>query len=500
VRFRTGSGQIQGCAPFVFAQRNNSLFPVAGRDIFSAMKTHAADVILVGGGVTGCAAAAALSDGKRRILILEGRPAARPHKPRFAGELIHPTGTQVLDDLGFMPALRRAGGVDALGFAVVKDPALGEPPIRLPYGEIPRARPTGFAMEHRDLVEAMRGEAATRPGVELRMGQQVQEVLRDERGRACGVRTEEGALYANLVLCCDGRHSKMRPLLRMPEKARLLSFTVAVHLPGAAAVLPHPGYGHIFLGAWGPVLVYPVSERDARGCFDVTADLSGGPAGAAELLRREYAPILPPALREIVLASLQHERPQIAASEAIRTESVVVPGAALVGDAGGCAHPLTAAGMTIGFTDAQRLGRLLAPLGDFADHRRVDEALRRYEIDRYRFVRAREILTDALYEVFRGTEPGTRAIREGIFRYWAGSQGARSRSMALLSGADSRLTSFLREYLTVVATSGLAAVRGQPAAGERAQALMGLTRKSWEKFSIAVRDVRREVARAQATP
>lgn len=454
----------------------------------------AADVIIVGAGVTGCAMAAALADGKRRILVLEARAG---HKPRFAGELLHPTGTQVLEDLGFLPALRAhpQGGVDIAGFAVVPS-VLSEPTV-LPYREIPRTRPSGFAMEHRDLVEAMRGEIVRRPGVELRFGQKVEEVLRRAGGRVHGVRTAEGELRARLVLGCDGRHSKVRPLLKLPEAARLLSFTVAVKLPDAAPLLPRPGHGHIFLGAWGPILVYPVSATAARGCFDVSADLSGGPAGAAELLRRGYAPHLPAPLARALLASLDRERPQIAANEAIRTDRSVVPGAAIVGDAGGCSHPLTATGMTVCFTDAQRLGRLLRPFGRLEDEDGMDAALARYEIERYRFVRAREVLADALYEVFRGAEPGTRAIRQGIFRYWQHSRRSRARSMALLSGAESRLHVFLQEYLSVVATSGAAALRGEPGGAPRKEALFGLGRKSWEKLRIVARDVRQEAFRAQ---
>ncbi|MFO0577718.1 MAG: FAD-dependent monooxygenase [Polyangia bacterium] len=467
----------------------------------------AADVIIVGAGVTGCAMAAALADGTRRVLVLEAR---KGHKPRFAGELIHPTGAQVLDDLGFLPTLRAFGGVDVDGFAVVKAP--GREPTCLPYREIgqhiPAARPTGFAMEHRDLVEGMRHEVMRRPGVEIRFDHKVEEVLRDASGRACGVRTEGGPLYARLVLGCDGRHSKIRPLLGLPEKARLVSFSVAMRLPGAAHLLPRPGYGHIFLGAWGPMLVYPIGgpegRNDARGCFDVTSDLSGGPKGAAKLLREEYAQHLPEALRTELLASLDREPVQIAANEAIRTDRAVLPGAAIVGDAGGCSHPLTATGMTVGFTDALRLGRLLRDAGRFTDPVRVDEALRRYERERYRFVRAREILADALYEVFRAAEPGTRAIREGIFRYWEGSQGARARSMALLSGADSRPASFLREYLTVCGTSTSAVLRGDTGPSrdekatvrERAESLVGLGNKGFEKLRMVLRDVRQEVARA----
>ena len=119
-------------------------------------------------------------------------------------------------------------------------------------------------------------------------------------------------------------------------------------------------------------------------------------------------------------------------------------------------------------------------------------ALRRYQTERYRFVRAREILADALYEVFRGTDDGTRAIREGIFRYWHGSSRSRARSMALLSGHESRLPAFLREYLTVVGKSTSTVLRGQvnePTLAGRVRSLVGLGRKSWEKLGIVARGV-----------
>jgi hypothetical protein len=240
--------------------------------------------------------------------------------------------------------------------------------------------------------------------------------------------------------------------------------------------------------------------------FDLTTERRGGRRGAADLIRREYAQHLPLPLQQALLESLDRELPQIAANESIRTDRVAYPGAAIIGDAGGCSHPLTATGMTIGFTDAQRLGALLAGAGRFENAAQVDAALRRYEIERYRFVRARELLADALYEVFRGAEPGTRAIREGIFRYWEGSTRARARSMALLSGAESRPMVFLREYLTVVGTSTAAALGGhagplseRPAsARERAEAFVGLGRKGAEKLSLVVRDIRQELRRATA--
>src|SRR3954451_9222605 len=104
------------------------------------------DVIVVGGGLSGCGMASALADGGRsKILVLEARAGKNP---RFNGELIHPHGVDVLDERGFLAPLHEAGGADVRGFAVVK--SLTEPVTLLPYDEIPGSRPFGFAIDHHD--------------------------------------------------------------------------------------------------------------------------------------------------------------------------------------------------------------------------------------------------------------------------------------------------------------------------------------------------------------
>jgi hypothetical protein len=148
--------------------------------------------------------------------------------------------------------------------------------------------------------------------------------------------------------------------------------------------------------------------------------------------------------------------------------------------------------MTVALTDTRLLAEALAGV-ELADRARVDAALARYQSARYRYVRAREILADALYEVFRGVDDGTRAIRDGIFRYWRAAAGNRARSMALLSGHESRLPAFLREYLTVVGASTSSVLRGRvndPSLGGRVRSLVGLGRKSLEKLGLVARGVR----------
>ena len=400
------------------------------------------DIVIVVGGLTGASLACALANGTRRILVLEAREG---RGPRFAGELIHPTGVDVLDQIGVLPALRRAGGVDLTGFAVS---IAGRATTHLPYAEIPDGRPYGFAIEHHDMVAVLRREAAARKGVEIRFGKKVLELVR-QGDRVIGVRTDDGEVVrAELTLVAEGRHSLLRQQIRTDESCRLLAYNAALLVDDAS--LPEGRYGHIVLGAPGPILAYPIGSAGGerhrvRMCFDFPAlpEAGRGLARIAAAIRERYLPLVPEPLRTSVAQALDNHKPEVAACHAIATRRCVEPGIALVGEAGGCSHPITAAGMTVCLTDVRIL---VEELGVDPE---LDRTLERYQARRYRFARAREVLADALYETFLAGTDGTRAIREGIFSYWEGGRRARSASLALLSGADSRLTSFLAEYWRV---------------------------------------------------
>ncbi|HEY2746320.1 MAG TPA: FAD-dependent monooxygenase, partial [Polyangia bacterium] len=327
------------------------------------------DVIVVGGGLSGCAMATALADGRRKILVLEARAG---RNPRFNGELIHPHGVDVLDERGFLGPLHDAGGADVRGFAVVQSPS--KPITLLPYEEIPGSRPFGFAIDHHDLVDTMRKKMLERPGIELRLGERVVELVRDQE-RVVGVMTAKGPVLASVVLACDGRHSKVRALIEMPERATLLSFTAAALLEECP--LPQPGFGHIILGAWGPILVYPISARDARTCIDLPQDMDKGKEAVIARIRDGYAPHLPDGVKRTLVKALTKDGGgdiEVAANYAIYTDECVVPGAALVGDSAGCSHPLTATGMTIALNDTRIAAAELAAV-DLADRAAVDAAL-----------------------------------------------------------------------------------------------------------------------------
>jgi squalene monooxygenase len=457
------------------------------------MSGRARDIVIVGGGLTGASLACALADGKRRILVLE---ANHGRGSRFAGELIHPTGVSVLDQLGLLSALKQAGAVEIEGFAVG---IAGRAATHLRYADIPSGRARGLAIEHHDMVRVLRGEAEARPGVELRRGVRVVDLLRED-SRVIGVRTAGGELlHADLTLIAEGRHSRLRQSLSTGESSRLVAYNAALLVDNA--VLPEGLHGHIILGAPGPILAYPIAlsedgRSSVRMCFDFPSlpEDGRGVDRIAAAVRTRYLPLVPEPLRSAAELALDRRKPDLAACHAMVTRRCVGPGVALVGETGGCSHPITAVGMTVCLTDV----RILAE--ELCGKTSLDKALARYQKRRYRFARSAELLADSLYQAFIADRDGTRAIREGIFRYWERSTRARAASLALLSGADTRLTSFLGEYWRV-ASHGIGrslrhAVPGQDGrAVGRWSAVRGLLGESMDKLARVIAQVREAVLR-----
>ncbi|MBL8741937.1 MAG: hypothetical protein JNK04_12605 [Myxococcales bacterium] len=109
------------------------------------------------------------------------------------------------------------------------------------------------------------------------------------------------------------------------------------------------------------------------------------------------------------------------------------PGLALVGDAVGHHHPLTALGMTLGFQDAVAL----AQASSFAAYRR----------ERAFDSRVPEMLAIALYEVFADTHAEVIEMRRAIYDLWRQSPTERFRTMKFLSCQETSPVLFGSSFL-----------------------------------------------------
>jgi 2-polyprenyl-6-methoxyphenol hydroxylase-like FAD-dependent oxidoreductase len=264
----------------------------------------------------------------------------------------------------------------------------------------------------------------------------------------------------------------------------------------------------VILGAAGPMLCYPIEQRPdgrlvARLTFDLPDELPAKGRKLGPWLTRTFVPYLPLPLAQQVAAAILARDGQLELAPTVRLPAppATGPGFALVGDAAGCSHPITASGMTMGLLDAEILG-------DQA-RRRADSPtdapwlgareLRAYRAEHDRYVPTRQALADAIFEAFRGADEGARAIRTALFRYWGQGPRNRRRSLALLACSEGRPHVFLSEYIKTArhAVGGSLApshARHLPV-GDRLRRVEGAVRLAGDKLGLVA-----SVAWAQVKP
>lgn len=449
--------------------------------------------VVVGAGTAGCSVAAALASLGLEVLVVD---AGMDRSRQLAGELMHPPGVGDLRALGFEDALGTAGAVPVTGFAVLDTSEPLQPSTcLLPYGALGQ----GVAMEHSALVAALQASLFTRQHVTVWESCRVVRVARND---AAGVEVEvlhpdgqRATVSASLLVAADGRASKVRGLLGIEEENVRLS-TMSGTLVDAA-LLPHPGFGHLFVGGPAPVLAYAISAHLAR----VMIDLPTGSEPTTPVRQPEYLRALPLGLRAAVTAALREARPLASANFTRLPKHVSRGSAVLVGDAAGCCHPLSASGMSSCTRDALALqSALREAAGD------IPSALARYALVRRGPQRTRLSLASALYRCFSEDSPEMAALRQGIVRYWTRSPSGRDASMALLSTREPRMWVMSLQYARVVGHAFIALAsnffsRGAPFT-RTVRAALGLVRSTLPHLSEAARGLLEDAGlrRAAAIP
>ncbi|HEX4825988.1 MAG TPA: FAD-dependent oxidoreductase [Candidatus Polarisedimenticolaceae bacterium] len=387
------------------------------------------DVAVIGAGPVGCVAALACARRGRRVLLLEANPDG---SKRLAGEWLHPPALAILEELGVsLPGV--SAYASGSGFVVYPDDGSG--PVVLPYGEGTK----GFSGDHGALVDSLREHCRNEPGIDY-----------VERARATAIDgqnlTYEGpggnrTIVAESVVAASGR-SVLFPSGEPQRRAGTYSRMAGVILDDCD--LPFEGYGHVFLGGLGPCLAYRIDARRVRLCLDVPLALHVH-AGIEAVLDEGYGAAMPPALRPAFRRALRAGAIAWASNQFRPRVSFGRPGLALVGDAVGFHHPLTAQGMTLGFQDAIAFARARS----FAAYRR----------ERLVGSRVPEMLAVSLYEVFADTSDEVVVIRRAIYDLWRGSALERKRTMRFLGCQDTGPVAFSSSFLKALLLASRGLVR-----------------------------------------
>ena len=383
--------------------------------------------------MAGISAAAALREFGWSVLIVE--PGQRNER-RLSGELIHPFGVAALNELGIASASGFAGATAVDGFVVFPGDHHAAP-ISLPY-----AGGRGLALDHARIRTAFQQAADALPYVRTQNGRVVA-IESDGSRMLVAVQDAQGLrnLSCRLAVAADGASSAVRSHAGISHTRKAVSKITGFLITGEN--LPVAGSGHVFIGSLAPLLVYEIGGGRARVLFDQPLDQAD--LSAVEHRARLAEAIPHPQLRAEVIGATQAQRGLSFISADVIASCAARGRVALVGDAGGSCHPLTATGMTVGTADALRLrdafressSDIPAGLALYARWRRAPQ-------------RTRLLVASTLHEACSGRSPESQLIRTGLIRYWTSGSHRRRASMAILAMSDVRIASTLREMLLVV--------------------------------------------------
>lgn len=326
-----------------------------------ALQTSA-DIIVIGGGPGGSAAATMLAHQGWQVLLLEREHFPRPH----IGESLLPASIPILEELGVLPAVAAAGFLKKWGATMVW--GRDKQPWSWYFGETNRRYPHSYQV-WRPLFDQLLLDNAAAQGVTVRQGCQVTQVLFDPSdsaaetskpepanpaaGRVVGVqfRDESGIVStaaAPFVLDASGQSALLGRQLNLrcwDESFRNLA--VYAYYADAGRLAP-PAEGNIFIESYANGWLWTIPLHTGQASVGAVVD---GIAGAAQAQQLGLAPFLEsqlsqgPHTAKLLAAARRVSAPQLVKDWSYSCANIAGAGYALLGDAACFIDPLFSSGV-----------------------------------------------------------------------------------------------------------------------------------------------------------
>lgn len=416
-----------------------------------------AEIVVVGAGVLGCAAAFAFASQGRSVLLLE-RWMKEPD--RIVGELLQPGGVASLRKLGLGECLEGIDSIPCAGYTimyngeevVISYPALDE------NGQVPHAwsgagkdgkREMGRAFHHGRFISNLRKACLRHENITVVETEVIRTVRGEHKDQILGVeaRTTDKQtgqkkveyFFGALTVIADGYASKFRKdvVTRAPVVKSKFYALELIDCP-----LLKPGHALVVIGNAFPVLLYQIGTHETRALFDVPADIpeaSAAAGGVRNYIINHAIPALPAQVRPAAIKALEDGKiPKSMPNSWLPASRQSVKGMVLLGDALNMRHPLTGGGMTVALNDVLVVSDLLSPqrVPNLEDAAAVQRAMDEHYWRRKNLTGIINVLAQALYALFAANDRQLRALQLGCFDYFR--KGMTDGPVGLLAGIIQR--------------------------------------------------------------
>ncbi|MBA2288345.1 MAG: FAD-dependent oxidoreductase [Ktedonobacteraceae bacterium] len=179
---------------------------------------------IVGGGPGGAILALMLARQHIPVVLLE---AHLDFDREFRGDVIYPSTLTIMEELGLVEQVlqlrhtRRSAVVYQMGEKSM---------VMADLSQLKTSYPFIAMINQADFLTLVTTEAQRYPGFQLMMGARVEDLIKEEDGKVCGVRYRTqsgwGEVRATLVVGADGRFSRLRKLAHLEPQKTISSVDV----------------------------------------------------------------------------------------------------------------------------------------------------------------------------------------------------------------------------------------------------------------------------------
>ncbi len=367
------------------------------------------DIIIVGGGLNGCAAALALAQIGQDVILIDAQPKEILANPAFDGRgyALALTSKNMLNVLGIWAHV--ADNSCPMLDIKVSDGRAGEGAapffVHFDHTELEEG-PMGYMLEDRFLRQALLRAIEKNPTIQ----HLDQTMVVDQAIDAGGISVELAngkTLSAKLLIGCDGRKSQVAARAGIKRSGHDYNQTSLVC--AIKHELPHNNTAHQFFMPSGPLAILPLNDNTSSIVWTETT------ARAAEISAmndEDYMACLRPCfgdfLGEISLKGGRFSYPL----NLTLADRFVDHRLALVGDAAHGVHPLAGQGLNLGLRDIAALTEVLANAARRGEDIGTVNVLQRFQQWRRFDTSASVTSTDTINKLFSNDNSLLRTVRD----------------------------------------------------------------------------------------